>query len=109
MVGVFQRFGRQSIGKNPNSSEPRQEVEEPGLHHPSCKPIPCVFCWRSARCGCGKLFTPSPLYSHIVPPPCPPPTGAEERFPGALAITLSRKKEWVQRHRPPDPRPAETS
>jgi len=36
MVDVFQRFGRQSIAENPNSSGPRQEVEEePRLHHPS--------------------------------------------------------------------------
>ena len=73
MVDVFQRFGRRSIAENPNSPGPRQEVEEePRLHLPSCKP--CVFCWRSARCGSVKICTPSPLYSHIAPPPCTPPT-----------------------------------
>jgi len=78
MVGVFQRFGRQSIAENPNSSGPCQEVEEePGLHQLSCKPFPCVFCSQSARCSCVPLSTvlyptPSPLYSQIAPL-CPPP------------------------------------
>jgi len=41
MVGVFQRFRRQSTAENPNSSGPCQEVEEPGLHHPSCRGWSC--------------------------------------------------------------------
>jgi len=102
MVGVLQRFGRQSMAENPNSSGPCQDVEEePGLHHPRSKSIPCVSCSRSARCSCVAFSTPSPLDSQFAPPPCPASTGAEGRFSGALAITPFRKNECVQRHAPP--------
>jgi len=77
IVGVFQRFGRQSI-TNPM----RNLLAE----------RPLQLC---------PLQYPSLLYSQIAPPPCPPPTGAVGRISGALAITSSRNYDGVQRHPPP--------